>query len=47
MDRDDAEANVDAASRSTMRFVPVKSVEQQDIRRCIASVPSCCATVPR
>jgi transposase len=31
-DRNDAEAIVEAASRPTMRFVPVKSVEQQDIQ---------------
>jgi transposase len=31
-DRNDAEAIVEAASRPAMRFVPVKSVEQQDIQ---------------
>ena len=31
-DRNDAEAIVEAASRPTMRFVPVKSVGQQDIQ---------------
>jgi len=31
-DRNDAEAIVEAASRPTMRFVAVKSVEQQDIQ---------------
>jgi transposase len=31
-DRNDAEAIVEAASGVTMRFVPVKSVEQQDIQ---------------
>jgi transposase len=31
-DRNDAEAIVEAASRPSMRFVPVKSVEQQDIQ---------------
>ncbi|WP_028996679.1 IS110 family transposase [Azohydromonas australica] len=30
-DRNDAEAIVEAASRPTMRFVPVKTVEQQDM----------------
>jgi len=30
-DRNDAEAIVEAASRPTMRFVTIKSVEQQDI----------------
>jgi transposase len=31
-DRNDAEVNVEAASRATMRFVPVKSVKQQDVQ---------------
>jgi len=31
-DRNDAEGIVEAASRPTMRFVPVKSIEQQDIQ---------------
>ncbi|MCX5540539.1 hypothetical protein M3A49_13720 [Paraburkholderia sp. CNPSo 3076] len=31
-DRNDAEAIVEAASRPTMRFVTIKSVEQQDIQ---------------
>jgi transposase len=31
-DRNDAEAIVEAACRPTMRFVPVKSVEQQDVQ---------------
>lgn len=31
-DRNDAEAIVDAASRPTMRFVSVKSIEQEDIQ---------------
>lgn len=31
-DRNDAEAIAEAASRPTMRYVPVKSVEQQDIQ---------------
>jgi transposase len=31
-DRNDAQAIVEAASRPTMNFVPVKSVEQQDIQ---------------
>jgi transposase len=31
-DANDAAAIVEAASRPTMRFVPVKSVEQQDMR---------------
>jgi transposase len=32
-DRNDAEAIVEAASRPTIRFVAVKSVEQQEDRR--------------
>lgn len=31
-DRNDAEAIVETASRPTMRFVPVKSVGQQDLQ---------------
>src|SRR4051812_32045192 len=31
-DRNDAEAIVEAAMRPTMRFVPVKSIDQQDIQ---------------
>jgi transposase len=31
-DRNDAEVIVEAASRPTIRFAPVKSVEQQDIQ---------------
>ena len=31
-DRNDAEASCEAVSRPQMRFVPAKSVEQQDIQ---------------
>jgi transposase len=40
-DRNDAEAIVEAASRPAMRFVTVKSVEQQDIQaaHCVRAIP--------